>query len=343
MATLLEVKDLKTHFFTMDGVVKAVDGVSYDLEEGETLGLVGESGCGKSVSALSVMRLIPNPPGRIVSGEILLDGEDILKLDTADMRDVRGAKVAMVFQEPMTSLNPVLTVERQLTETLQLHMGMSKAESKQEGVNLLTRVGIPDPESRIKQYPHQFSGGMRQRVMIAMALSCNPRLIIADEPTTALDVTIQAQILDLMKSLTTEFGVALIVITHNLGVVARYADRVNIMYAGKVIERGNAREIYANPRHPYTVGLLRSVPRLDLPRRAKLDPIEGQPPDLINLPAGCSFRDRCRWAIDKCATDSPELMETGDGHLSACWRFEDLGPSAVDFLAESGSGLADTD
>jgi len=314
----------------MDGVVKAVDGVSYDLEEGETLGLVGESGCGKSVSALSVMRLIPNPPGRIVGGEIFLDGEDILKVNMDDMREIRGAKIAMVFQEPMTSLNPVLTVQRQLTETLELHMGMSKQESRRESVNLLTRVGIPDPETRIKQYPHQFSGGMRQRVMIAMALSCNPRLIIADEPTTALDVTIQAQILDLMKALTTEFGVALIIITHNLGVVARYADRVNIMYAGKVIERGNADEIYANPRHPYTVGLLRSVPRLDLPRRAKLDPIEGQPPDLINLPVGCSFQARCRWAIDKCATDSPELMDTGDGHLSACWRYEDLGPSAIE-------------
>ena len=332
MATLLEVRDLKTHFFTLDGVVKAVDGVSYDLNEGETLGLVGESGCGKSVSALSVMRLIPDPPGKIVSGEIFLDGEDILKIGMEDMREVRGAKIAMVFQEPMTSLNPVLTVERQLTETLQLHMGMSKVESQRESVNLLTRVGIPDPESRIKQYPHQFSGGMRQRVMIAMALSCNPRLIIADEPTTALDVTIQAQILDLMKALTTEFGVALIIITHNLGVVARYADRVNIMYAGKVIERGEAKEIYANPRHPYTVGLLRSVPRLDLPRRAKLDPIDGQPPDLINLPPGCAFRERCRWAIDKCATDMPELVELADGHLSACFRAEELGSTAIDFL-----------
>ena len=332
MATLLEVKNLKTHFFTMEGVVKAVDGVSYTLEEGETLGLVGESGCGKSVSALSVMRLIADPPGKIIDGEILLDGEDILKIDMQDMRNVRGAKIAMVFQEPMTSLNPVLTVERQITETLQLHMGMSKQESRSESVNLLARVGIPDPESRIKQYPHQFSGGMRQRVMIAMALSCNPRLIIADEPTTALDVTIQAQILDLMKALTTEFGVALIIITHNLGVVARYADRVNIMYAGKVVERGDAREIYANPRHPYTVGLLRSVPRLDLPRRAKLDPIEGQPPDLINLPVGCSFRDRCRWAIDKCATDIPELMPVNDGHLSACWRFEELGATAANLL-----------
>ena len=332
MATLLEVKNLKTHFFTMDGVVKAVDGVSYELNEGETLGLVGESGCGKSVSALSVMRLIPDPPGKIIDGEILLDGEDILKIDMEGMREVRGAKIAMVFQEPMTSLNPVLTVERQITETLQLHMGMSKLESQRESVNLLTRVGIPDPEMRIKQYPHQFSGGMRQRVMIAMALSCNPRLIIADEPTTALDVTIQAQILDLMKSLTTELGVALIVITHNLGVVARYADRVNIMYAGKVIERGEAREIYSNPRHPYTVGLLRSVPRLDLPRRAKLDPIEGQPPDLINLPPGCAFRERCRWAIDKCATDTPELVETSDGHLSACFRADELGATEIDFL-----------
>ena len=324
MATLLEVKDLRTYFYTYEGVVKAVDGVSYELEEGETLGLVGESGCGKSVSALSVMRLIPDPPGKIVDGEIQFENEDILKVDMDDMRRIRGGKISMVFQEPMTSLNPVLTVEKQLTETLELHMGMTKAEARQEGVDLLTRVGIPDPESRIKQYPHQFSGGMRQRVMIAMALSCNPRLIIADEPTTALDVTIQAQILELMKSLTTEFGVALIVITHNLGVVARYADRMNIMYAGKIIERGSAMEVYANPRHPYTVGLLHSVPRLDQPRREKLDPIEGQPPDLINVPQGCSFRARCRWAIDKCATEAPPLMPIGEGHWSACWRAEEL-------------------
>ena len=336
MASLLEVKDLRTHFFTMDGIVKAVDGVTYDIEEGETLGLVGESGCGKSVSALSLMRLIPDPPGKIVGGEVILDGQDVLKMNMDEMRNIRGAKVSMVFQEPMTSLNPVLTIERQLTETLQLHMGMSKAESRAEAVNLLARVGIPDPESRIKQYPHQFSGGMRQRVMIAIALSCSPKLIIADEPTTALDVTIQAQILELMKALTTEFGVALIVITHNLGVVARYADRVNIMYAGRIIERGSAREIYANPRHPYTVGLLRSVPRLDLPRRAKLDPIEGQPPDLIRLPAGCAFRARCRWAIDKCATDTPLLMEAGENHWSACWRADELGPGAIDFLSTAG-------
>ena len=332
MATLLEVKDLRTHFFTADGIVKAVDGVSYDVEEGETLGLVGESGCGKSVSALSLMRLIPDPPGKIVGGEVLLEGEDILKVNMENMRNIRGAKVSMVFQEPMTSLNPVLTIERQLTETLQLHMGMSKGESRAEGINLLSRVGIPDPETRIKQYPHQFSGGMRQRVMIAIALSCSPKLIIADEPTTALDVTIQAQILELMKALTDEFGVALIVITHNLGVVARYADRVNIMYAGRIIERGTALEIYSNPRHPYTVGLLRSVPRLDLPRRAKLDPIEGQPPDLVRLPEGCAFRARCRWAIEKCATDAPPLDLAGENHWSACWRSEELGPSAIDFL-----------
>ncbi len=328
MASLLEVKDLRTYFYTYEGVVKAVDGVSYELEEGETLGLVGESGCGKSVSALSVMRLIPDPPGKIVAGEIQFENEDILKVDMDDMRRIRGGKISMVFQEPMTSLNPVLTVEKQLTETLELHMGMTKGEARREGVDLLARVGIPDPESRIKQYPHQFSGGMRQRVMIAMALSCNPRLIIADEPTTALDVTIQAQILELMKSLTTEFGVALIVITHNLGVVARYADRMNIMYAGKIIERGSAAEIYANPRHPYTIGLLHSVPRLDQPRREKLDPIEGQPPDLINVPEGCSFRARCRWAIDKCAIEAPPLMPTSDGHWSACWRSEELGALA---------------
>jgi oligopeptide/dipeptide ABC transporter ATP-binding protein len=335
LATLLEVKDLRTYFYTYEGVVKAVDGVNYELEEGETLGLVGESGCGKSVSALSIMRLIPDPPGKIVDGEILFEGDDILKVGMDNMRTIRGAKISMVFQEPMTSLNPVLTVERQLTETLQLHKGMSRDEARREGVDLLFRVGIPDPDRRIKQYPHQFSGGMRQRVMIAIALSCSPRLIIADEPTTALDVTIQAQILELMKSLTTEFGVALIVITHNLGVVARYADRVNIMYAGKIIERGSAKEIYANPRHPYTVGLLKSVPRLDQPRRAKLEPIEGQPPDLVNLPAGCAFRSRCQWAVDKCETDAPPLMPAGEGHWAACWQSELLGPSVLQFLDES--------
>ena len=340
MATLLEVKDLRTYFYTFEGVVKAVDGVSYEVEEGETLGLVGESGCGKSVSALSLMRLIPDPPGKIVEGEVLFEGQDVMRLDMDDMRHIRGAKMSMVFQEPMTSLNPVLTVERQLGETLQLHRGMSKEEARHESASLLARVGIPDPERRARQYPHQFSGGMRQRVMIAMALSCNPRLIIADEPTTALDVTIQAQILELMKSLTTEFGVALIVITHNLGVVARYADRMNIMYAGKIIERGTARELYSNPRHPYTVGLLKSVPRLDLPRRAKLEPIEGQPPDLVNLPPGCAFRARCRYAVDKCATDEPQLEVVNEGHWASCWRSDELGPEAL-ALAINSSVIAE--
>ena len=331
MPGLLEVKDLKTHFFTSSGIIKAVDGISYEVDAGETLSLVGESGCGKSVSALSLMRLIPDPPGKIVSGQVLFQGENILKIGLDQMRRIRGAKMAMIFQEPMTSLNPVLNIDRQLSETLQLHKGLSRQEARKESIKLLALVGIPDPERRIKQYPHQFSGGMRQRVMIAMALSCNPRLIIADEPTTALDVTIQAQILELMKSLTKEFGVALIIITHNLGVVARYSDRVNIMYAGKIIEQGQALEIYRNPRHPYTVGLLKSVPRLDYPRRTKLDPIEGQPPDLINLPEGCSFRERCRWATEKCAVEPPPLMPVQDGHWSACWRAEALGPAVLEF------------
>ena len=238
----------------------------------------------------------------------------------------------MIFQDPGSSLNPVMRIGEQVSEIFRIHLNLSKKEGLEKAFDMLNQVEIPDPESRMLAYPHELSGGMAQRIMIAIALACNPDILIADEPTTALDVTIQAQILDLMKSLTVEFGVALIIITHNLGVVARYADRVNIMYAGKVIERGDAREIYANPRHPYTVGLLRSVPRLDLPRRAKLDPIEGQPPDLINLPVGCSFAPRCRWAVDKCKIDSPELMDAGDGHLSACWRLDDLGPSAIDIL-----------
>ena len=319
MPALLEVTDLKTQFFTQRGIVHAVDGVSFDLEQGETLGLVGESGCGKSVSALSIMRLIPDPPGRIVSGEVIFDGQDLLKLPESEMRRIRGRHISMVFQEPMTSLNPVLSVERQLTEALELHLGMTKAEARQEAIRRLEQVGIPDPERRVKQYPHQFSGGMRQRVMIAMALSCNPKLIIADEPTTALDVTIQAQILELMKALSQEYGVALVIITHNLGVVARYADRVNIMYAGKIIERGSALDIYRRPSHPYALGLLNSVPRLDQPRKEKLDPIEGQPPDLISTGTGCSFKDRCRFFIDQCAEEVPSLQPVGDGHVAACF------------------------
>ena len=324
MAKLLEVKDLATYFFTPEGVVKAVDGITYDLEEGEILGLVGESGCGKSVSALSLMRLIQNP-GRNVAGSVMFDGQDLLTLNDDDMRHIRGKDMSMIFQEPMTSLNPVLTIGRQLTESLQLHLGLDKGGAEQRAGELLLMVGIPEGDRRLKDYPHQFSGGMRQRVMIAMALSCNPKMLIADEPTTALDVTIQAQILELVQRLGRELGTAVLIITHNLGVVARYADRVNVMYAGKIIERGTSREIYGNPRHPYTIGLLASVPRLDEPRKEQLDPIEGLPPDLIALPAGCAFRARCKFAIDRCATEIPPLVEVSEGHTSACWVSDQLG------------------
>ncbi|MGH8680697.1 MAG: ABC transporter ATP-binding protein, partial [Burkholderiales bacterium] len=284
MATLLEVRNLKTTFLTRGGVVRAVDGVSWDVQEGETVALVGESGCGKSVSALSIMQLVAPPAGRIEGGEILFKGRDLLKLTEEEMRHVRGREIAMIFQEPMTSLNPVLTIGRQLTEGLEIHLNMTLEQSRARAIELLALVGIPDPERRLAQYPHHFSGGMRQRMMIAMALACNPSLILADEPTTALDVTIQAQILELMQDLSRRLGVAMLIITHNLGVVARYADRVNVMYAGRIIERATAAELYANPLHPYTLGLLRSVPRLDEPRRARLAPIEGQPPDLTRLP-----------------------------------------------------------
>ncbi len=321
---LLEIKDLATYFFTQEGVVKAVDGISYELEEGEVLGVVGESGCGKSVSALSIMRLVANPPGRTVGGQVIFDGQDLLLMDDSEMRHVRGNSISMVFQEPMTSLNPVLTIGRQLTETLELHLGMTKMQSRSRAAELLGLVGIPDAENRLKDYPHQFSGGMRQRVMIAMALSCNPRLIIADEPTTALDVTIQAQILELMQDLAAQFGTAMIIITHNLGVVARYADRVIVMYAGKIIETGNAREIYHNPRHPYTLGLLASVPRLDERDRVRLEAIEGLPPNLVNMPQGCSFAPRCRFAYEKCLDEAPTLREIGNEHTVSCWRSDEL-------------------
>ncbi|MEL6873235.1 MAG: ABC transporter ATP-binding protein, partial [Pseudomonadota bacterium] len=294
MSALLEVRNLQTQFFTSSGVVKAVDGISYDVAPGETVAVVGESGCGKSVGAMSLLRLIPNPPGKIVGGSISFDGKDLLALSDAEMRDIRGRDIGMIFQEPMTSLNPVLSIGRQLTETLQHHLGMSNDKAMERARELLGLVGISEADRRLKQYPHHLSGGMRQRVMIAMALACNPKLIIADEPTTALDVTIQAQILELMKNLTRQLGVAMIIITHNLGVVARYADRVNVMYAGRIIESGPAREIYNNPRHPYTLALLRSVPRMDLPRGMRLEPVEGQPPDLTQLDAGCSFRPRHR-------------------------------------------------
>jgi oligopeptide/dipeptide ABC transporter ATP-binding protein len=322
---LLEIENLQTHFFTSAGIVRAVDGISYDVEEGETVAIVGESGCGKSVGALSILRLVADPPGRIVGGSIRFKGRDLLKLSDEEIRDVRGKDIAMVFQEPMTSLNPVLTIGRQLTETLQQHLQMSREQANARVIELLGLVGIAEPERRLKQYPHHFSGGMRQRVMIAMALCCEPKLIIADEPTTALDVTIQAQILELMKDLTRRLGVALIVITHNLGIVARYADRVNVMYAGKIIERGNADEIYHNPHHPYTLALLKSVPRMDQPRKGKLDPVQGQPPDLTHMDPGCSFRPRCGYAVDRCAREEPRLESVGAaGHVAACWQAQNV-------------------
>lgn len=320
MGVLLEVKDLATQFNTESGIVKAVDGITYEINEGETLALVGESGCGKSVSALSIMRLIPDPPGKITKGQVIFDGEDLLTLPDSDMRNIRGNRIAMIFQEPMTSLNPVLTIGKQITESLELHLNMSDEEAKTRAGELLGLVGIPDGRARLDDYPHQFSGGMRQRVMIAMGLTCNPRLLIADEPTTALDVTIQAQILELIQGISKEIGLAVLIITHNLGVVARYADRVNVMYAGKIIERGNADDIYANPKHPYTLGLIQSVPRLDQAKGDKLQPIEGMPPDLISLPEGCAFRARCKFAVDKCATEIPPLTTVGTDHIAACFE-----------------------
>jgi oligopeptide/dipeptide ABC transporter ATP-binding protein len=328
MGVLLQVRDLKTTFLTSAGVVRAVDGVSWDVQEGETVALVGESGCGKSVSALSIMRLVAEPAGRIEGGEILYKGRDLLKLSEEEMQHVRGREIAMVFQEPMTSLNPVLSIGRQLTEGLEIHMNMTPEQARARAVELLGMVGIPDPARRLDQYPHHFSGGMRQRMMIAMALACNPSLILADEPTTALDVTIQAQILELMRDLSRRLGVAMLIITHNLGVVARYADRVNVMYAGRIIEQAAAGEIYANPRHPYTLGLLRSVPRLDEPRRARLDPIQGQPPDLTQLPPGCAFAPRCAYRVERCS-EAPPLADVSRGHASACWRAHELAKAAA--------------
>ena len=319
MEPLLVVENLKTYFFTGGGVVKAVDDISYDVYEGETLAIVGESGCGKSIGALSLMRLVPTPPGRIVSGRVLFDDEDLLTMSDEKMRNIRGNRIAMIFQEPMTSLNPVLTIGRQITESLELHLKMDKKAARNRALELLDMVGIPDPEPRLKQYPHQFSGGMRQRVMIAIAMSCNPRLLLADEPTTALDVTIQAQILELIKDLSTKHGTAVIIITHNLGVVARYADRVNVMYAGKLIERGTALDIYENPHHPYTQGLLNSVPRLDEDRKQRLESIDGMPPDLMDLPTGCAFQPRCKLAVARCLEEVPPLMPVSDGHTAACW------------------------
>jgi oligopeptide/dipeptide ABC transporter ATP-binding protein len=322
---LLEVKNLTTQFFTQNGVVKAVDGVSYNVSRGETIALVGESGCGKTVSALSILRLIPDPPGKIISGQIMFDGVDLLSLPKDRMTDIRGDKIAMIFQEPLTSLDPVLTIGRQITEALERHKGLHGRQAMEEAVKLLKMVGIPQPDQRIKDYPHQFSGGMRQRAMIALAISCDPQLILADEPTTVVDVTIQAQLLELIRNITKELNTALILITHNLGIVARYAQRVYVMYAGHIVEYGPIDEIYHQAAHPYTKGLLASVPRLDEPRKTRLHPIDGQPPDLINTPPGCAFRPRCAYAMEVCAGKSPALVKINDAHYAACYLMKPAG------------------
>ena len=319
-APLLQVRNLTTRFNTERGRLTAVDEVSFDIDPGETVAIVGESGSGKSVTALSIMRLIPSPPGRIDSGEVIFDGADLFKLDDAAMRAVRGNSISMIFQEPMSSLNPALTVGMQVAEPLNLHRGSPWAKALDHAKELLGRVRIPDAASRLASYPHQYSGGMRQRVMIAMALACQPRLIIADEPTTALDVTVQGQILDLLKEITRETGSSLLLITHDLGIVARYADRVAVMYGGRIVETAPAIELYKRPRHPYTLGLMASIPRLDSDAGRPLVPIEGQPPDLAQLPPGCAFSPRCRLATDPCRSGRPLLLQVGNDHFKACFN-----------------------
>jgi oligopeptide transport system ATP-binding protein len=325
MEPLLSINNLKTRFHTEDGIVKAVNGVSYSMKAGEVLGVVGESGCGKSVHALSIMRLIQIPPGEIESGEIWFDGRDLLKLDDKDMRQVRGRDIAMVFQDPMSSLNPVYTVGFQICEALMLHKKMNKKEARERAVELLTLVGIPEAKRRLDNYPHQFSGGMRQRAMIAMALSCEPKLLIADEPTTALDVTIQAQIINLVVKLQEELGMAVMWITHDLGIVAEMAHTINVMYAGYVIERGNVRDIYKRTLHPYTLGLLGSLPVIDEAPGTKLISIPGLPPDLVDLPKGCPFYIRCTYRVDQCKFELPPLIESESReHTVACWRWKEI-------------------
>ena len=323
MTEILKVENLQTQFKTESGIVKAVNGVTYHINEQEIVGVVGESGCGKSVSQLSVMQLI-NAPGKIVGGKVIFEGQDLLKYEAngPEMRSIRGAKIAMIFQEPMTSLNPVLTIGQQLTEMLTLHMKMSDEAARKRAIELMSMVGIPGAANRIDDYPHHFSGGMRQRVMIAMGLSCNPKILIADEPTTALDVTTQAQLLELMKDMVERFRASLIVVTHNLGVVARYAQRIYIMYAGRIVEAGTTKTIFANPRHPYTIGLLRSIPRLDEEEGTKLIPIDGLPPNLISMPPTCAFLPRCKFKIDKCMKEPWPDLEDVDGdptHQIRCY------------------------
>lgn len=318
-APLLDVKGLETEFKTPDGIIHAINGVSFSLDEGETLGLVGESGCGKSVTMLSVLRLIAMPPGKIVAGEAFFRGQDLLKMSQEDIRHVRGAQIAMVFQDPMTSLNPVLTIGIQMEEPLMLHLGMSRNQARARSAELLTMVGIPGPKERLRDYPHQFSGGMRQRVMIAMALSCGPQILIADEPTTALDVTIQAQITELVRRLRDELGMAIIWITHDLGVIAGLARRVSVMYGGYLIEEALVNELYANPQHPYTIGLLGSLPRLDSTKHQRLYSIEGLPPVLYEKPNACPFAPRCKWAMERCWKENPVLETLAPEHRAACW------------------------
>jgi oligopeptide transport system ATP-binding protein len=320
VAKLLEVKNLETKFYTQDGVVEAVNGISYTLDEGECLGIVGESGCGKSVSVLSLMRLIPDPPGKITDGEVHFKGRDLLDLSQEEMRRVRGSEIAMIFQEPMTSLNPVLTVGFQIMEALKLHQGMDSEHARDRTAELLELVGIPKAEERLDDYPHQFSGGMRQRAMIAMGLSCNPSLLIADEPTTALDVTIQAQIVELVQELREKLGMAVIWITHDLGVIARLAERVIVMYAGHIVEEASVKDVYGKPRHPYTLGLLGSLPRLDEAPGTQLYSIEGQPPDQTELPPGCPFIKRCTYSVERCKHEMPPLEEVEREHKVACWQ-----------------------
>jgi len=319
MADLLDVKDLETRFRTREGTVHAVNGVSFALKEGEALGIVGESGCGKSESVLSTLRLIPMPPGKIIDGEVIFQGKDLLKLSAEELRHVRGAQIGMIFQDPMTSLNPVHTIGKQLIEPLQIHLGMDKKQAWDRAVELLEMVRIPNPDDRLKDYPHQFSGGMRQRAMIAMSLSCSPQILIADEPTTALDVTIQAQIVDLIKSLRKELGMAVIWITHDMGVIAGFAERVIVMYAGYIVEEASVKDLYADPQHPYTLGLLKSIPRLDLDEKKRLVSIEGVPPVLFKKPTFCPFASRCTFRVDRCLEENPPLLVVGKKHRAACW------------------------
>jgi len=327
--TILEIENLKTHFFTTGGVVRAVDGVSYAVRSGETLGVVGESGCGKSVTALSILRLVASPPGRIVEGAIRFAGANLLDLTESEMEAIRGNEISMIFQEPMTSLNPLMTVGRQISEAIVLHQGLSRREAFDQAVEMLRRVHIPEPERRVHAYPHQLSGGMRQRVMIAMALSCGPKVLIADEPTTALDVTIQAQILDLMRELQERLGTAIILITHDLGVVAENADRVIVMYAGRKVEEASSKDLFESPGHPYTMGLLGSIPNLEVAahtnsRRVRLTEIKGMVPSLADLPYGCTFAPRCGFATDKCRADYPPLVQHRPGHWISCWHADRL-------------------